>query len=151
VVRFITENFIPARVHVKEQRDDYKRFADRYGAIWTPTILVLDPEGVERHRVEGFLPAEELIAQLMLGLGHSALKREQWGEAERWFNQVLDRFPQSEAAPESLYWAGVSRYRRTSDATALAETAEAFTHRYSDTGWAKKSSVWGKSQVGTTQ
>ena len=144
VARFITENFIPARVHVREQPDAFRRFGERYNAQWTPTILVIDPEGKERHRVEGFLPADDLLAQLTLGLGHSAFARQDWKEAERRFREVVDRYPDSEAAPEAQYWAGVSRYKATNDPSALGETARAFTQRYQDSSWAKKASVWAR-------
>src|SRR2546422_5118149 len=30
-----------------------KRYGERYKAPWTPTILELDPDGVEHHRIEG--------------------------------------------------------------------------------------------------
>jgi tetratricopeptide (TPR) repeat protein len=142
VARFILDNFIPARVHVKDQAEDYRRFAQRYQAQWTPTLLVIDPEGNERHRIEGFLPAEDLIAQLLLGLGHSAFARERWDEAERRFREVVDRYPKSDAAPEALYWAGVARYKGKGDAGALSATGREFTKRYQDTSWAKKASVW---------
>jgi len=142
VARFIQENFIPARVHVKDQPEDYRRFGQQYNAQWTPTILVIDPGGTERHRIEGFLPAEDLLSQLTLGLGHSAFAGEQWDEAERRFRQVVDDFPDSEAAPEALYWAGVSRYKGKGDATALRSTAAAFQRQYQDSSWAKKASVW---------
>lgn len=142
VVRFVQDNFFPARVHVKEQSEDYRRFAQRFGVQWTPTLLVIDPEGTERHRIEGFLPADDLIAQLLLGLGHSALARERWEEAERRFREVVDRFPGSEGAPEALYWAGVARYKGKGDAAALAETGREFTKRYQTSSWAKKASVW---------
>jgi outer membrane protein assembly factor BamD (BamD/ComL family) len=127
---------------VKDQAEDYRRFGQRFGAQWTPTLLVIDSEGNERHRIEGFLPAEDLIAQLLLGLGHSAFARERWDEAERRFREVVDRFPRSEAAPEALYWAGVSRYKAKGNAAALAETGREFTKRYQDSSWAKKASVW---------
>ena len=142
VARFIQENFIPARIHVKDQPEDYRRFGQQYHAQWTPTILVIDPGGTERHRIEGFLPAQDLLSQLMLGLGHSAFAREQWDEAERRFREVVDTFPNSEAAPEALYWAGVSRYKGKGDATALRSTAGAFQRQYQDSSWAKKASVW---------
>jgi hypothetical protein len=142
VARFITENFIPARVHVREQAADFQRFGQRYNAQWTPTLLVIDPDGQERHRVEGFLPADDLLAQLTLGLGHSAFARQDWKEAERRFREVVDRYANSDAAPEAQYWAGVSRYKATNDPSALGETARAFTRRYQDSTWAKKASVW---------
>lgn len=142
VARFIEEHFVPVRVHVKEQRDEFKRLGTRYGAQWTPTILVVDPDGEERHRIEGFLPADELIPQLTLGLGHSAFARGRFDDAERWFEQVLHDYAQSDAAAEAQYWAGVSRYKASDDPAALAETARHFKERYRDTPWAKKASVW---------
>ncbi len=129
-------------MHVRDQAADFKRFGERYSAHWTPTIVQLDPEGVEQHRVEGFLEADDLLAQLMLGLGRAAFKSRRWEEAEPHFREVVDRYPKSDAAPEALYWAGVSRYRQTGDPTALAETSAAFGRQYQDSTWAKKASIW---------
>jgi len=144
VAQFITENFITARVHVREQPEDYKRLGERYGAVWTPTTLVLDADGVERHRIEGFLPADDYLAQLMLGLAHMAFKREEWNDAERRFREIVERFPDGEAAPEALYWAGVARYKGSGKPDALGETARAFSDRYRESSWAKKASVWSR-------
>ena len=132
------------RVHVREQAADFKRLGERYSAQWTPTILLLDLDGTERHRIEGFLPTDDFLAQLMLGLAHAAFKRQDWKDAERRFREVVDRYPQTEAAAEALYWAGVARYKASNDAAALADTAKAFSERYTDTSWAKKASVWAK-------
>jgi hypothetical protein len=146
VARFIADNFIPARVHVREQAADFKRLGERYGAQWTPTILLLDPEGTERHRTEGFLPADDFLAQLKLGLGQMAFKREDWAAAEKWFREIVERHPNADASPQALYWAGVARYKATNDASALGQTAAAFGQKYQDSAWAKKASVWGPSQ-----
>ncbi len=129
-------------MHVREQAADFKRFGERYSAHWTPAVLELDPEGVEQHRVEGFLEADDFLAQLTLGLGQAAFKNRQWQEGERRFREVVDRYPTSDAAPEALYWAGVSRYRQTGDASALAATSAAFGKQYPDSIWAKKASIW---------
>jgi hypothetical protein len=145
VAQFITDHFIPARVHVKDQPADFKRFGERFGANWTPTILHIDPDGTERHRIEGFLPAEDFIAQLALGLGHAAFQRHDYDEAERRFREVLARHPDGDAAPEALYWVGVSRYKESHDAAELEATARAFAERFTDSSWAKKASVWAKS------
>lgn len=144
VGRLVSENFLPARLHVREDAADFKRYRERFASLWTPTILLLDPEGEERHRVEGFLPAEDFLSQLTLGLGHLAFKAERWIDAERWFKRVVEQFPESEAAAEALYWAGVSRYKGQDDKSALVETAKAFEQRYRDSSWAKKASVWRK-------
>jgi hypothetical protein len=88
VARFIQENFIPARLHVREPAADFKKYGEQYSAHWTPTVLELDSEGVEQHRVEGFLEADDLLAQLTLGLGRAAFKnrncRRRSADSGRW-------------------------------------------------------------------
>jgi TolA-binding protein len=86
----------------------------------------------------------ESLAQLKLGLAHSAFARQQWKDAESRYDDILSSLPGSDAAPEALYWLGVSRYKSSSDPIALQQTAEAFKTRYADSTWAKKTSVWAK-------
>lgn len=142
VVELVTDEFIPVRVHVRDDASEFARLGNAFDAHWTPTTLILDSAGEERHRVEGFLPVEELVPQLELGLGRVAFSREDFAEAEKRFRHVVEEAPTSEAAPEALYWAGVARYKATDDAGALAETAAAFHDHYQDSTWAKKASVW---------
>jgi len=142
VVRFVNENFIPARVHVKDDAEAFKRYGQQYNAQWTPTILELDSNGDEQWRTEGFLPNDDFLAQLMLGRAHMDFKQGKWAEAERRFREIADKLPETDAAPEALYWAGVSRYKATNDPAALKETTKAFTQRYKDSSWAKKASIW---------
>lgn len=143
VARFISEQLEPVRVHVRDQKDEYKRLAERYDAQWTPTILILDSEGQERHRVEGFLPVDDFLSQVALGLAKSAFQRKDYDEAERRYHEIVDQFSATDAAAEALYWAGVSKYKGSGDASALKATNAAFRERYQDTAWAKKASVWG--------
>jgi hypothetical protein len=143
VATFVADTFVPVRVHLREQADDFKRLGARYGAQWTPTILILDASGEERHRIEGFLPTEDFLAQIAIGLARAAFARGDFAEAERRFREVVEKYPNTDAAPEALYWAGVARYKGTGDAAALGETAGQFRQRYQDTSWAKKASVWG--------
>lgn len=117
---------------------------ERFGVQWTPTVLLMDSGGVERHRIEGFLPASDFGGQLLLGLGHAAFAAKSWSDAQRRFSEVLEKFPDSDAAPEALYWKGAARYKETNDGSALGETARAFRTRYTDSTWAKKASVWGQ-------
>lgn len=138
VAGFINDHFVPVKIHIKEQPDMWRRF----GIRWTPTILVIDPSGREQRRIEGFLPADELLGQLELALGYAAASRKDWAEAERIFHDVTERFPDSEAAPEGQYWEGVSRYSASHDAAELRAIARSFQQRYSNTNWAKRASVW---------
>ena len=143
IVGLIEGEFLPVRVHVRKQAEDFQRLGERYGVHWTPTTLVLDHDGSERHRVEGFLPADDLLPQLRLGLGHVAFQRGQWDDAARHFEVVVERHPRSDVAAEATYWSGVARYKATNDATALGATLQRLIDRYPDSAWAKKASVWG--------
>ena len=133
---------MPARVHVKDDAAAFQKYGEKYAAQWTPTILELDSEGVERHRIEGFLPVDDFLAQLMLGLAKIHFQEQKWGDAQKMFRRVYEELPETDAAPEALYWVGVARYKESGDPTALKETARAFSARYTDSSWAKKASVW---------
>ncbi|HEX7153612.1 MAG TPA: hypothetical protein VF618_19140 [Thermoanaerobaculia bacterium] len=115
---------------------------ERWGAQWTPTILVVGGDGKERHRVEGFLEADALLAQLRLGLAQAAFAGKQWDEAERLFEEVVAA-GDADTAPEAAYWAGVTRYKRSGDASALGETHKRLSSEYAGSAWAKKASIWG--------
>lgn len=105
-------------------------------------MLILDAKGVERYRLEGYLPKEEFRTQLELGLARVAFMNKKWAEAERRYSEVLDRYPDSKAAPEALYWKGVSRYKSTNDHTVLAELPAQFQEKYPDSVWALKTAAW---------
>jgi hypothetical protein len=139
-VRFITENFLPLRIHVREQAADFKRYGERYGAHWTPAILQLDADGVEQYRIEGFLPVDDLLAQLALRLCPVL-------SSESAVAEVASGALESEATAEAIYWAGVSRYKVTGEASALEDTAAAFSRRFQNSPWAKKASVWDKAHA----
>ena len=114
----------------------------RFHVDWTPTILILDSEGNERHRIEGFLPNDDFLAQLHLGLAHAAFTAGKFEQAAERFDRIVRDLPATDAAPEAQYWAGVSRYKATGSGDALKATADAFKQRYGDTPWAKKASIW---------
>ena len=143
VVSLVEGEFVPVRVHVKDNRDEFQRLGTKYEAQWTPTILVLDEAGEERHRIEGFLPADDFLGQLALGGAKAAFSAGDYQDAERLFEGVVTSHPNTDAAPEAQYWAGVSRYKATNDPAALRGTYQKFQERYKDSTWAKKASVWG--------
>jgi TolA-binding protein len=78
----------------------------------------------------------------MLGLAQVAFHANEFADAERRFREVVTTYPETDAAPEALYWAGVASYKATHNGAALSDTYRAFTQRYQDSAWAKKASVW---------
>ena len=137
VTALIDQHFVPVRIHIKEQ----PRMWHRFGINWTPTVMVLSPEGDEVRRTEGFLPADELLGQLRLALGRLAVKKKDWAAAERWFAEAAEASG-TDAGPEGQYWAGVARYSATHDAKELAKINRRFGERYQNTSWAKRASIW---------
>ena len=119
----------------------------QFQAQWTPTILLMDAERAERHRIEGFLPADDFLAQLELGLGKLAFQTERFQDAEKHFENIVRDHPSTASAAEAAYWAGVSRYKATNDAAHLEKTAEVLSQKFGGSEWAKKASVWASQNV----
>jgi len=138
VVRFVGEHFVPIKIHIKERPQDFGRFK----AEWTPTLIVAEPDGTERHRTVGFLPADDLLAQLQLGLAKAAFSRGQFKEAQEAFEAVAKRYPKADASPEAVYWAGVSAYKATGSPDPLQQTGKRLREKYPQSEWTKKASVW---------
>lgn len=103
----------------------------------------MDSGGKERVRNEGYLPKTEFQAWLAMGLARLAFVEKNWVEAEKNFDLVIRQYPESGVAAYSVYWCGVSRYKRAHDHAELSAVAEKFRHRYKESIWAKKASVWG--------
>lgn len=102
----------------------------------------MDPKGTERLRVEGYLSKSEFRAQLEMGLARIAFMHKQWAEAERRYAEVAERYSKILAAPEAVYWRGVSRYKGAKDHTALGAVAKELKEKYPGSVWALKASIW---------
>lgn len=129
---------MPIKIHVKERPQDFKRF----NAQWTPTEIIAEADGTERYRFEGFMPAGDFLSQLQLGLAKAAFGRNDFGQAEQRFQRVAADHPQSDAAPEAIYWAAVSAYKASGKPDSLGRAAAELSEKYPESIWTKKSSVW---------
>jgi outer membrane protein assembly factor BamD (BamD/ComL family) len=138
VIEFIASNFVPVKIHIKEEPQTFKKF----GVQWTPTLLVMAPDGEEAFRIEGFLPVEDFLAQLELGLGKAFLHQEKFTEAETNFRDVAKRYPKTESAPQALYWAGVAAYKGSKDPGKLKETYQNLLKQFPTSEWTRKGVVW---------
>src|SRR4029079_11203392 len=100
---------VPFRVHAKDNHQAFATLGDRFEAHWTPTTLLVDTSGTERHRIEGFLPANEFLSQLALGVAKAAFARKDYAAAERLYRDVIDRFASTDAARDAALWNGALR------------------------------------------
>ena len=105
-------------------------------------MLLLDSEGKERVRLEGYLPNKDFVAALMSGLGRIAFVHKKYADAERWYGDVVARFGQSHVAPEAMYWRAVAQYSASHDHTVLGKVAEELRKTYPSSVWASKATPW---------
>ncbi|MBE7517525.1 MAG: hypothetical protein HS105_13110 [Chloracidobacterium sp.] len=104
---------------------------------------MMDPDGKERTRLEGYLTKDNFHAYLMMGLARVAFTSKDFEAAEKLYAKVAETMPDSQFAAEAVYWKGVCVYKATGDASALGAVTKAFKDQYSDTIWAEKSIPWG--------
>jgi len=138
-VCFSVENyFIPLQVDFNKNKALVKRF----GIKWTPTIVILDADGDEHHRFIGFLPPEDFIAQIILGKGKAEFNLDYLEKAIQCFQEILVRYPKTDAAPEAQYFLGVSKYKASHDPKELKLGLETLQRDYPQSEWTKKAQVY---------
>ena len=107
----------------------------RFQQIWTPTIMLLSPEGHVYDEWNGYLPPGLFLPRLLLGRGKAALKQDRFEEAARCFDEIPVKYPLSDVAPEATYWAAVSRYKGSHEAEDLLGGWRKLQSRYPESPW----------------
>ena len=138
VVEFIDLQMIPLQVLF-----DSKPLAANFNVQWTPTIITLDEEGKEHHRTIGFLPPEDFIPSLMLGVAKSHFDREKFSKAITMLEDILKGYPKSDAAPEAVYVRGVALYKSTHKPEPLKEAYKRLLAEYPSSEWVKRAKPYG--------
>ena len=103
---------------------------------------MLDSDGKERARIEGYLPPDEFRMRLESALARLAFNAKQFKEAEERYAQIAHNLGDKPAAAEAIYWRDVSHYKATNDHTVLGKTAEDLKRRFPDSEWTTRASVW---------
>lgn len=137
VVQFFEKNLIAVRVLINSQP-----LPKKLRVQWTPTLVLLDPEGEEHNRTVGSLPPEELLPSLMLGIRKSHFDRDEFAEAEDTFQHLLVEYPKSDSSAEAAYYLGVSRYKRTHNSEELKKTIQHLKRDFPQSEWVKRASVY---------
>jgi hypothetical protein len=129
---------VPVEAHIKE----HPAWFHRFGAVWTPTVLLLDKGGNERVRLEGYLPTHDFNAALRCGLGRMAFVEKKFGDAIRWYTEVVTHFTASHFAAEAIFWRGVSQYIVSHDHAHLETAAHDLEKAYPASVWATRALPW---------
>ncbi len=137
VIDFFDKQLVAVRILINSQP-----LPKQFRVQWTPTLVLLDENGEEHNRSVGFLPPEELLPSLMLGIGKSQFDRDQFAEAEKSLQHLLAEYPHSDSSAEAAYYLGVSRYKRTHDAQELKKTIQHLQRDFPQSEWVKRASVY---------
>lgn len=143
VVNFVKSHMIPLRV-----KWNTEPLASNFNVKWTPTVVLLDPEGSEHHRTIGYLPPEELIPALMLGTAKWRFDMREWERAAEEFDQIEKDYPQSSAAPEAVYLGGAARYEATHDFQNLRDAYRELQAKYPQSEWFKRAAPFAEEAIG---
>jgi hypothetical protein len=133
IAAFINSSVIPLRVAF-----DSQPLATDFNIKWTPTLITLDVNGKEHHRTVGFLPPEELIASLVLGMAKTEFDNEQFEGALKHLDMLLQQYPKSDAAPEAIFLRGVCGYKSTHIPKPLKDAYEKLAAAYPASEWTKR-------------
>jgi hypothetical protein len=136
VIEHIERHVIPVRIPFDDP------LAREFVVKWTPNLLFVDAERALHHRVIGFLPPEELIPAILLGAGKTFFDRGDLDRALGMLNEVVETHATKHAAPEAVYFAGVSQYKKTHSGEPLKKAYEKLKAAYAETEWVKRASPY---------
>jgi thioredoxin-related protein len=97
-VRFVDRNLIAHRIEVNAPGPKPAEFRIQY----TPTVVIVDGRGKEHHRCVGFLPPEEFIPSLMLGVAKAHTYHGRSQIARGMLDALLFEYPRSRSAAEAM-------------------------------------------------
>jgi hypothetical protein len=124
-------------VPVKIPSEDEKLLKN-FRVKWTPTLIVLDQEGQEHHRILGFMNSGELIPSLLLGIAKCCFDADQLENAQNYLNLIIGKYANSFAAPEGLFLKGVCCFKQSHEPSILKNTYEQLFETYPESIWCKR-------------
>lgn len=135
----INDSYIPLQINTKEE--SAKPVVERFRQVWTPDLRILDADGFEYYRWNGYLPPFEFLPQLLVAEAHARLRQKNVQAAAELYNDVVERFPTSPIAPEAAYYAAVANYRASKDSADLMKGWEKLRSRYPGSDWRLKQTM----------
>ncbi|MCF8084426.1 MAG: hypothetical protein K9M96_15145 [Deltaproteobacteria bacterium] len=136
VIEEIHKQVIPVRIPFDSP------LAEEFVVKWTPNLLFLDRDRKTHHRIIGFLPPEELIPAVQLGVGKCFLEIGDLDRAGSVLDETVQKHPESHAAPQAIYFAAVSNYKSSHKGDPLKQAYERLQADYPESEWAKRSAPY---------
>jgi tetratricopeptide (TPR) repeat protein len=130
VSEFISKNLVPLRIPSADPE-----FGPKFRIKWTPSLIILDKEGMEHSRTLGFFRPQELIPSLLLGMGKTYFNQPARPQAISCFERIIAEYPQSFPVQEAIYLHGVSSYIESHDMAKLIGIYDRLAAEYPDDQW----------------
>lgn len=137
VAAMLNEHYIPVQVNIAKA----SALAEKYQAIWTPNINIVNQKEKVLYHLEGWLSPSEFAPMLLVALGHHDLHRKNFDQAGSKFKNCFDIYPQSFFAAEAVYYLGVSRYLASHQDDHLIAEWNKLQQHYPTSQWALRSMV----------
>ncbi len=135
----INNSYVPLQINTKKAAA--KPVVERFRQVWTPDVRILDADGFEYYRWNGFLPPFEFLPQMLAAEAHTRLRQKNVQSAAEIYNEIVERFPTSRVAPEAAYFAAVANYRASEDSAELMKGWEKLRSRFPDSDWRLKQTM----------
>jgi hypothetical protein len=133
VAKFVSLNFVPVQIETSNQE-----MMRRFTVSWTPTLIVLDADGREHYRGVGFFTPDDLIATFEAAKGRWALDSDQLADARAIFEEVMECYPDTEAAAMATFFRGVAMYKMDHNPKALRESYDILKEKFPHSIWTKQ-------------
>ncbi len=140
VQQAIEDHFEPVQINTQDGTAATADVVAKFRQVWTPDLRILDADGYELYRWNGYLPPGEYVAQLLAGRAHALLRSGDDAAAAEAYADVLRRFPTSFVAAEAGYFVAVAKYRGSGEAPDLIDNWQQLQRRYPDSVWRTKQS-----------
>ena len=131
MIQVATDWFIPLRINSQKQGEVFKE----YSVTWTPTMVVLDAEGKENCRFTGFFTPPELCARMILDGAKAEINLENFSLAIKCFDDILEKYPGTFAAPEAIFYSGVAKYLSSHEPKVLKKGLLQLRKEFPDSEW----------------
>lgn len=140
VQQMFGDHVIGVKFNTGELDEQTKTLMRRFRQVWTPTLIFLDHHEIELRRQVGFVPAEELVADIGMAIGMAHLYHAQFDKAFDRFRAQSEQHADQDAGAEALYWAGVAALRRDGNADGLLVQWNELKEKYPHSSWWTKAS-----------
>ena len=137
VGEYVNDHFVPVRLMVRENH----ALARRHVVLWTPVLLVVDENARVHDRIDGYLPAAELVAHLALALGRYELACGRPERAAEALSGVLTHHAGTEMAAQAAWWLGIAHFRQSQDSARLRAEWTELARAHPRSPWAARTRI----------